>query len=994
MQATSTRYEQMIAILDDIESLNAVPDKLEQQMAQKLFMSSYKTLSNAIVKANQEDITQIPALQGMKGYLQSQEVSLYSVLIEELHNHIYLKSPYTDSRWHSYRQGIDDFATFEQVLENKIRFEFSEKTSSETSQLDAFLKDFHKNKPFVEITSENAESDSFYYIRLLIETLENLNRLPNAFEAVMQRLPAELHKMVDKTITEVGQRFPKNLNTQTSKSPFALYEVGLHAGDNRLAALKDLTWTLCSKFIAILQAHRVIYEVSRKLWDGQGKTGTYDFAGIYQVIETEINTLLSSYITLGQSMTAAAKAKPEIATPFDRNRYSFERIPRKKQAPLFKFSNLDTDQDDIKQEYKQLQTAFEKTVPGLVASSRETTHDDKFDPYLPVDLKVAHQLLVSPNVFNIRVMLEPVVQFIQKASVIFPANVPKPQVSFVENFMVNTFVPQLENTLVEVYITTLATGGVSRVSSILTETSINWAKVSKMPVLDDIVSFYDYLRRTCYLLNTSAIYREHYVNLVIRVIERFGRSCATSFESKVTYQTSSATDDSKLVVKRKLGASWVGDPSLRKVLSNTDYQDASSAAIIVSPGNAITATVNGQKLSPYQQEVSLYLSKRASQKTRQVSPITQRDLLSFTAFQSIATLATSIRWLVLKLKQLKRTIEKEDGATVAAGGLGDFSTALRKEWLLIELIRPVDDAAVQAGNSSSLYTSSNGSALSLSSAASNGGSNDGDVAAAAAAAATGRSATGLAAGNMDSVALTLSGTAVAQFDKAVAQLERLAETCVLTLKADMRCRALHYMDLTMLRGDFYLANSTASTEPQDKSDEYIAQLDADLTRLDGIAVETLVPTDRAALVGGLAKFFDLLVVASADGIQYLDDGGVKKLYRHIVVLQQMLKSIDESPKNVDFSKSQAFFKYMELTPAAVLDQVKRRGSAGAGPGPASMFGYDQIKTLLRLIRSKNLKRFELAGKREAVLAEKTAHNEDLVKLHDYYWGTEKVNVGA
>lgn len=144
----------------------------------------------------------------MKSYLQSQEVNLYSVLVEELHNHIYLKSPYTDSRWHSYRQGVDDFGTVEQVLENKIRFELSERRLAKHPSLMNFWK-IKEGRFFVEINSETAESDSFYYIRLLIETLGNLNRLPNAFEEIIQRMPSELHKMIDKTIVEVGQRFPK-----------------------------------------------------------------------------------------------------------------------------------------------------------------------------------------------------------------------------------------------------------------------------------------------------------------------------------------------------------------------------------------------------------------------------------------------------------------------------------------------------------------------------------------------------------------------------------------------------------------------------------------------------------------------------------------------------------------------------------------------------------------------------------------------------------------
>lgn len=45
MQVTSAQYDQMITILEDIESLNLVPDKLEQQISQKLFVSIQDTFN-------------------------------------------------------------------------------------------------------------------------------------------------------------------------------------------------------------------------------------------------------------------------------------------------------------------------------------------------------------------------------------------------------------------------------------------------------------------------------------------------------------------------------------------------------------------------------------------------------------------------------------------------------------------------------------------------------------------------------------------------------------------------------------------------------------------------------------------------------------------------------------------------------------------------------------------------------------------------------------
>lgn len=1037
LRSTSLKYKQMIEILEDIEKLNAVPDKLEQQISQKLFMSAYATLSDAITTSNQETLSQIPALQSIKSYLQSQEVALYSVLVEELHNHIYLKSPYTDSRWHSYRQGVDDFGTFEQLLEDKIIFDLSEKSSSfsETSQLDTFLADFNKNKPFVELQEENAESNSFYYIRLLIVTLGNLNKLPAAFEAVIQRLSNELHKMVDKTITEVTQRFPKNLNTQVSKSPYNLYEIGIHAGDNRLAALKDLTWTLYSKYIAVLQAHRVIYEVSQKFYSSQDKSGipVYDFTGIFNVIEAEIRSLLNSYIAdtsktpfgkvnnntngsdsnsreagISGSDSTSPSVNNRIESSLIRNKYTLEKSgPRNKNRPLFKFSNLDIDQQDVKEQYNQLQAAFEKTVPGLVAASRgETSSSDKFNPYLPLELTVSHQLLVPPNVFNIRVMLEPTVQFVQKASSIFPENTPKPGDEFIENFLVHTFVPHLEKTLVEVYKMVLTNNQAN--GAPLTEYSLHWNKLSKLPILEGIVKFYDYFRKTCYLLNTSSVYRENYADLILKGIDRFSKACATHFESKVSYQASSATDESKLINKHKVGAAWALDPSIRVLLENSEYDDSGTAnspsqGLSPVPSNNTNSPISAQPVSLSQKEINFYLNKRACQKAKNVVPITQNDLLSFTAFQQLAALATSLRWLCIKLRQMKRVVEEEPSSALSlsksskaakssslsevtnasdsddTSSSSDISTRVRKRWLLMELLKPVEDVVTGIhGSAAAHYASMNGSSTSLTvdnssnSVGTNGGVGSSDG--------TGISSSQANAIDsvVDSVGLALAGPAADRFELIISQMERLANTCVLTLKADLRCRSLYYIDRTMIEGKYYLAGDT------EDRDLYVGKLDVDITKLDGIAVESMLPSDRHVLLAGLARFLDQALIAGADGLQYINDFGIKKMYRNIVVLQQMLKSVAESPQFVDFSRSLAFYKMVEMTTIGVLEQARRREQ--------TPFSHDEIKTILRLIRSKAIRRFELLGRKDMVITERNAYHEDLVRLHNYYWGSEKVEV--
>lgn len=927
LRESSERYDQMIQILDDIETLKAVPDKLEQQISQKFFLSAYSTLSDALKISEKENLQNIATLQPIKAYLATQESLLFNILIKELNNHLYLKSPYCDSRWHTYKHGSGETGDFEQMLEDKIKFDLSEKSSSfsETSLLDGFLTT-SKNE-FVELQNENAEENSFYYIRLVIETLGKLGRLPNAFDILALDLPIELHKIVDKTIAEVIQRSPKSMTalTTSKKSPYAIFEVGLEAGDNSLAALKDLTWTLYSKFIAVLQAHRVIYEVSQMIYDAgkqdQGALPPYDFSAAYAAVETEISGLLDSYVTDKSMVLPLPLSEQSISFQLNKGSDILYRRPRDKRKLLFKFSNIDLNHDELKEQHEQLKKALEKSVPGLVSAANSDLADDEFNPYLPLESTSTHQLIVPPIVVNIRVMIEPTVQFFQKVMTIFPTKAPKPSDDFVEKFLITTCVPQLEQALGNVFEATLC-GPDGTVADVF-EYSTKWNKVSKLPILKAMIAFMELIQRTCSLLSTSNIYRQYYAGLVLQLIQRFVNLVKNHYESKVVYQEASddrsgysSTGPSKPTTKRKLAAVWVANPHTRQLLSSTspyEYDD----------------NYSDSNEPPYKQEFEFYHSKRSAQKTKNPTPITESDLLSFSMYQSIAALVTSLRWLSVKLRKLRR-VGETDKAGDDVNLFNNLSTKLRKRWVLLDEFK-----SSNADNTTDAII-------------------------------------------LDDVGLTLAGESISIFDKEVDAIDQLADTCVLTLKADLRCRTIYYIDKTMKEGQYYL---DADTEERDV---YIAKLDAAIINCDAITTESLVADDKSVVVAGLAKFIDELLITAADGLQYLNEYGLKKMGNNICVFQQILKSISESPQSVDFSRSLAFYNLTKNSSLALLELAKARETGG--------FSHDELKTVLRLIRYRTVRKYELSGRRDLMQTEKNALHDDLMKLHDFYWGSEKVEM--
>lgn len=119
---------------------------------------------------------------------------------------------------------------------------------------------------------ENPEADSFAYIETLLEALAVLGRLGIALNRLVQRVGGEVHALIEVTLDEVESRTELrreeaaaeivNIKPLTGAGglPIALYTVG---PPHHTALLKDLFWTLYSKLAAVLEGHRIVYEVSR-----------------------------------------------------------------------------------------------------------------------------------------------------------------------------------------------------------------------------------------------------------------------------------------------------------------------------------------------------------------------------------------------------------------------------------------------------------------------------------------------------------------------------------------------------------------------------------------------------------------------------------------------------------------------------------------------------------------------------------------------------------
>ena len=102
LATSSQTYDDMLQILGQIEQLQSIQERLDTRITEKRFLTAVDILQDGLRLIRRSEMDSIGALADLRSYLTNQETSLKDILVEELHSHLYLKSPYCQDRWKAY----------------------------------------------------------------------------------------------------------------------------------------------------------------------------------------------------------------------------------------------------------------------------------------------------------------------------------------------------------------------------------------------------------------------------------------------------------------------------------------------------------------------------------------------------------------------------------------------------------------------------------------------------------------------------------------------------------------------------------------------------------------------------------------------------------------------------------------------------------------------------------------------------------------------------
>lgn len=527
LSETSQGYDELLQTLNELDDLRAVPDQLEARISEKRFLTAVDVLHNALRKLRRPELDDIGALSDLRNYLANQETALMDILVEELHEHLYLKSPYCQERWQNlaksqgaYADGYGDASTI-------LPFH-------------AVLEAIDVDKAVAEDPMKNPEADTFYYVGLLVEALNRLGRLQNAVEMLKQRLPVELFGVVNETINEVDQRHPSSLRGSAGKTE-SLLLYGTRETQLRADVIYDLLWTLYGKFEAIGEGHRVFHESIKALIrrEGAGNNSLLlgSFKEVWNLYQNEIRSLLHNYVTTDADVYQFDSPTPGAS------------LSGKKDAMrehLFKFAETDAKSVETTTEFDALEGIIQATVPGLMSNSRKAVADPK-KGRVAVDANASRQTmgsyksLVQPSVFNMSLLLPPTLVFLQRLRGIVPPGsdlATSTLTTFLDNFLVNVFQPQLDETLGK-----LSESVFGEADSFSQDPS--WSQSAPRPVFRGTTAFFKVVTAFCRMLGTIPP-DQALSSLIVNQMMRYYDRCFSWYRSLVIKTQEQGTDSSKL----------------------------------------------------------------------------------------------------------------------------------------------------------------------------------------------------------------------------------------------------------------------------------------------------------------------------------------------------------------------------------------------------------------------------------------------------------------
>ncbi|XP_059672526.1 exocyst complex component 4 [Gavia stellata] len=533
-------HKHVLNLLDEIENIKQVPQKLEQCMASKHYLNATDMLVSA-VDSLEGPLLQVEGLSDLRLELHSKKMNMHLVLIDELHRHLYIKSTNRVGQRNKEKgrisslvkdaspvplMDVTNLSTPRKFLETS---QFS--TPGSTSMRETNLLEIKED------TELDPEENSTVFMGILIKGLAKLKKIPETVKAIQDRLEQELKQIVKRSTTQVadnGYQRGENLSQE-----------------NQPRLLLELLELLFDKFNAVAAAHSVVLghlqqTVASPCSQYDGDIKLYDMVDVWVKIQDVLQMLLTEYLDMKNTRTASEPSTQLSYASSGREFAAFfaKKKPQRPKNPLFKFessSHAISMSAYLREQRRELYSRSGELQGG------------------PDDNLIeggGSKFVCKPGARNITIIFHPLLRFIQEIEHAMELGPTKqcPLREFLTMYIKNIFLNQV---LAEI---NKEIEGVTKASDplkILANADTMKILGVQRPLLQSTVIVEKTVQDLMNLMHDLSAYSDQFLNMVCVKLQEYKDTCTLAYRSIVQ-------SDEKLVIS----ASWAKDDDISRLLKS------------------------------------------------------------------------------------------------------------------------------------------------------------------------------------------------------------------------------------------------------------------------------------------------------------------------------------------------------------------------------------------------------------------------------------------
>ncbi|SCU92286.1 LAMI_0E09626g1_1 [Lachancea mirantina] len=630
LNESSMRYTSMIEVIDSLERLVAIPALIEEKTREKSFDEAKDALLQVHELDRKYNIWSMPCLQAIKQQVNSYNDSLFETIMEEINDLIYSKRLTSAVAHKSNTKSNEEAFSVENYLSSIVNIDIGDQARTLNSSLFDFLKKLGKQASSENASAKMHDEDSDYS-RLfnLLRTLNDLNKLRPATKSILERTREEIHTIVKKTSEEIRENHPSLLKmavTMDYNNDYGLF------GQNAVSAMiRNFFWSIFTKLSFAVQAHRAVYEIIRFFSPPSLGVEHYDFEKIWHQTLIEIKTLFINY-TCPPSIFRAGS--PHGLTFSNGSQADTKQAER---TMYFSLQSNISDTSAAQDHANVLKNMLKELFPGFSAS----TSIEPNSIFLEEEHLEQEETLIPANVFNVVLLLEPFLLYIQGTMNAIPnveQDIQSP-VDFFGECMLGIFVPCLERTLKFYFSRDVDTADAYSLVTIAEQQSI----------YKSAFEFKKLFFKILYLMNTTHTYRKPISRILLLILDQFHLHFSKTFEN-VMRKGRNRFD-------RYIASVWMRN---KKLLQTTENIINGNAALI--PNETSELFINCPEF---------YVENKG---------ISRQDFLTSATLGSLITLGTTVTWINEWLPRLRKQTEPVtfDARAISAD-------ELRAQWSIFEV---------------------------------------------------------------------------------------------------------------------------------------------------------------------------------------------------------------------------------------------------------------------------------------------------------------------